>query len=68
MITTIPINMKCCVTCRYWGGQRRPSNVTITNVEYDTYAKGTCYGGGFNQQQMACSATCNKWEPQYKKN
>lgn len=59
---------KACVTCRKWGGNRRPANPTLTNVEYNSpNEKGTCYGGVHNLAQTPPLTYCDKWEPQYRK-
>ena len=64
----IPANMKNCLTCRRWGGNRRPADPFCNNVECSSpNDKGKCYGGAFNQQDMIANCTCYKWEPQYKK-
>jgi hypothetical protein len=50
-----------------WGGERRPNDPFLNNVETDTNGKGKCYQGVFNQCDMPAQAHCDKWEQQYKK-
>ena len=63
----IPANWKNCATCARWGGDRRPHDPFLVNVEFESSFICKCYGGGFNQLNMSPMATCNKWEQQYKK-
>lgn len=64
---TIPSNWKNCASCARWGGTRRPADPFQCNVEFDNSQKGKCYGKGYNQVDMQPMASCNSWEPQYRK-
>lgn len=64
----IPTDWKQCVTCARWGGNRHPNDPFCNYVECPSSTeKGKCYGGVFNQADMVAQATCEKWEPQYRK-
>ena len=68
MSYSLPADWKYCLTCRKWGGNRRPTDPFCNCVEcFSSNDKGKCYGGGFNQSDVQANFTCNKWEPQYKK-
>jgi hypothetical protein len=53
---------KQCVTCQYWGGQRKVSPGR-DRAEYGSeHDKGECVGGGYNGLQKTISGSCTKWE------
>ena len=67
MKRTRPSNWKNCATCIRWGGVRRPADPFLNNVEFEDNQKGKCYGGGFNMADMPPTASCSKWEQQYRR-
>ena len=68
MSFSIPSVWKNCLTCRRWGGNRRPTDSFCNFVECSSAGdKGKCYGGPWNQLDKAAMDSCDKWEPQYKK-
>lgn len=57
-----PATWKNCVTCQYWGGQRKASTFR-DRAEYGSDQDiGECQGGGWNRQQKTAMSTCQKWE------
>ncbi len=62
MSSGIPATRKCCATCDYWGGSRRPS-LYRNSVVYDgNQDKGEYIGGGWNRSQMSADQSCRKWK------
>ena len=59
-MSTAGKNMKMCVTCAYYNGNRRPHSGSF--VEYDSSEKGMCYRTfrqGLEKNPMWC---CGNWE------
>ena len=54
-------NVKLCVTCALWGGNRILKGGGIIEVS-STADKGKCQGGAYNNAMMATNSQCNKWE------
>lgn len=67
MIQKLPSNWKNCATCVRWGGCRRPADPFLNYVEFENNQRGKCYGGVFNLAEMSPTASCSKWEQQYKR-
>jgi len=63
----LPSGSKCCATCLKWGGERKPSDQSMTYVEFEDDSKGKCNGGAYNKIDKLSTAHCSKWERQYKK-
>ena len=63
MKTTIPTDMKYCVNCKNWCGNRQPNAPLLTVVECDSYAKGLCYKSNL---QTFWNQNCSKWESQFR--
>lgn len=54
----IPANWKNCATCARWGGDRRPHDPFLVNVDLKAPARASVTAAGFNQ------LTCLPWQPQ----
>ena len=53
-------NMKMCVTCAYYNGERRPYGGTF--VEYDSNRKGKCYRTFQQGIEKNPMWSCSDWE------
>ena len=64
------LGWKCCLTCSYWGGNRKP-DVFMGYVECnDGGDKGYCCcgnGGAYDKQLVPARNECSRWTQQFKK-
>jgi hypothetical protein len=54
---------RACVTCDLWGGPRQ-ANAPYPSVivTFDYFARGKCFGGGFQNTETAARASCGQWK------
>ena len=62
MSNNVPPSVKCCVTCQYWGGQRKTSVFRDRAEHKDERVSGECLGSGMDRMQKTALAHCQKWE------
>lgn len=63
----IPSDWRVCATCARWGGSRQPNDPFQNNIRFARDQMGTCHGGGFNQIQTFPLASCDKWDPLFRR-
>ena len=57
-----PSSWDVCVTCQFWGGERKASTFR-DRAEYGSDGDtGECVGGGWDGSQKSAMSSCNKWE------
>jgi len=60
MTTTIRKSQKCCSTCKWWQGKRKPS-FSRDSVEYEA-KDSTSECSRLNQNNVSAGYSCQYWE------